>query len=308
MISLLLAQKIAQLFLIILLGYIMVKWGLFQPQDSYVLSKLSLYLLMPMVIFDSFQMEYSPVVSSGLLLAFAASTVAHILMILLATAGGRLWHLSVPEQCSLIYTNAGSLIIPIVSSVLGTKWVIYTSAYLTVQNLFVWTHGICLFSGMKKIAWKKILCNPNLFAILLGLLTFFGRVRLPGVILDTVSTLGSVIGPICMLVTGMLFAALDLKKLLQQKRLYFIIFLRMLFCPALILLVIICSGTRTLSPDSSYVMLVVFLAVTTPSASLVTQLAQLHRQEPEYVSAINIATTLVSIATMPLFVALYETL
>ncbi len=308
MITLLLAQKLAQLFFIMLLGYLMVKIGLFQSQDSYVLSKLCLYLFMPMVIFDSFQMEYSAAVSSGLLLAFVAATAAHILMILLALMGRRLWHLSIPEQCSLIYTNAGGLILPIVSSVLGAKWVIYTSAYLTVQNLFVWTHGVCLFSGMKKIGWKKILCNPNLFAILLGLLTFFGRLRLPGVILESVSTLGSVIGPLSMLVTGMLFASLDLKKLLYQKRLFLLIFLRMLLCPALFLLLIVCSKIRSWIPDGSYVVLVVFLAVTTPSASLVTQLAQIYHRDPEYASAINIATTLVSIATMPFFVHLYEIL
>lgn len=37
------------------------------------------------------------------------------------------------EETSLIYSNAGNLIIPIVTAILGKEWVIYTSAFLSVQ-------------------------------------------------------------------------------------------------------------------------------------------------------------------------------
>ena len=38
------------------------------------------------------------------------------------------------EQASLIYTNAGNLIIPLVTAVLGPEWVIYSSMFQLVQQ------------------------------------------------------------------------------------------------------------------------------------------------------------------------------
>lgn len=46
-ISILLAEKIAQLFLILLMGYLVVRVGLLKPEDSRVLSVIMVYLVMP---------------------------------------------------------------------------------------------------------------------------------------------------------------------------------------------------------------------------------------------------------------------
>ena len=43
----------------------------------------------------------------------------------------------------------------------------------------------------------------------------------------------------------------------------------------------------------------------TPSATTVTQMAQLYDQDVSYATAINTITTLVCIATMPLMTMLY---
>ena len=47
MISILLAQQIAQLFLMIFMGFLIVKAGLLKDEDSKVLSKIVLYLIIP---------------------------------------------------------------------------------------------------------------------------------------------------------------------------------------------------------------------------------------------------------------------
>ena len=53
------------------------------------------------------------------------------------------------------------------------------------------------------------------------------------------------------------------------------------------------------------ILLISLMAVITPSATTVVQLAQLYDQDPVYASTINVMTTLVSIITMPLMVMLY---
>ena len=47
-------------------------------------------------------------------------------------------------------------------------------------------------------------------------------------------------------------------------------------------------------------------AICTPSASTLTQMAQVYGKDADYASAINVVTTLLCIVTMPLMVALYQ--
>ena len=54
-ISLLLMQQIAQLFLILLMGYAVVKTGLLKASDSKVLSVVFVYLVMPCVVLTPFR-------------------------------------------------------------------------------------------------------------------------------------------------------------------------------------------------------------------------------------------------------------
>ena len=57
-ISVLLAEQIAELFLMILMGYVIVKLGLVTDDDSKILSKIVLYIVIPCVMINAFQIEY----------------------------------------------------------------------------------------------------------------------------------------------------------------------------------------------------------------------------------------------------------
>lgn len=57
--SILLMEQIAKLFLMIFMGYAVVKLGLLTDEDSKVLSTLVLYLIVPSVILNAFQVDYT---------------------------------------------------------------------------------------------------------------------------------------------------------------------------------------------------------------------------------------------------------
>ena len=72
---------------------------------------------------------------------------------------------------------------------------------------------------------------------------------------------------------------------------------------ALLLLKLVLSVVQA---ENAYsILLISFLACMTPSAATVMQFAQLHRKDTDFAVAVNVLSTLVSIATMPLFVWLY---
>lgn len=284
MISLILAEKIFSLFLIMFMGYAVVHWGLLHAEDSKTLSLISLYLISPCVIISAFQVQYTPDVLHGLLLALAAAVLLHVGIIVVVNLLGHALHLDAVEKASMIYSNAGNLIIPIVTAVLGKEWVIYSSAFLSVQLFLLWSHAKSMLCGEKSFELKKVLTNINMIAILAGAALFLLHIQLPAVIEDSLDMVGSAIGPISMIILGMLMAGIPLAAVALLKL----------------------SGLAHLVPDGQTILLVSLLATCTPSASTITQMAQIYGKDADYASAINVVTTLLCIFTMPLMVALYQ--
>ena len=80
----------------------------------------------------------------------------------------------------------------------------------------------------------------------------------------------------------------------------------MVVVPHIALLLIKLSHLAGISQDAPKIMLIVFLAVITPSASTVTQMCQVYGNDSKYASAINVFTTLSAIVSMPVMVFLFE--
>lgn len=305
-ISILLMQQIVQLFLMIFMGYLIVKTGLVRDDDSKVLSKIILYLIVPCVIINAFQVDYTTDTVKGLLIAFAASVMTQVVLLIVISAAGKLLHLNEVEIASVYYSNSGNLIVPIVTFILGQEWVLYGCVFMSVQLVFLWTHCKKIISREASYDLKKIILNINMISIFIGVILFFTGIRLPEIIRNTLASVGTMIGPASMIVTGMLFAGMNLKQIFANKRVYFITFLRLIAVPLIALVLIKFSNLASFSADGNKIMLIVFLAIITPSASTVTQMCQVYGNDSRYASAINVMTTLLSIITMPVMVMLFQ--
>ena len=306
MIAVILAKKILSLFLIMVMGAALVKTRVLKAEDSRSISIITLYLVMPCVILSSFQVEYTAEIRDGLILSLIAAVLVHVILIALTEVLGRLFHWDPVEKASAIYSNAGNLIIPIVTSLLGKEWIIYTSGFMSVQLILLWSHGKMVICGEKKIEVKKILTNVNMISIFAGILMFICRIRLPFVLQDSVDTVGSMVGPAAMIVTGMLIGNMDLKKLTSYRRLWVMTGVRLIAYPLLNILFLKFSGLAGMVPAGQTILLITLLATITPSASTITQMAQVYGKGADYASAINVATTLLCIVTMPLMVMIYQ--
>ncbi len=306
--SLLLAEQILALFLMGLVGYIIVKSGKLKSKDSKVISNIIVYICSPCVVIDSFQITFTPEKLQGLLLAGAAAVLVHILLI----GGGRLLtkplNLNGIEKASIEYSNAGYLIIPLVTAVLGKEWVFYTTAYIVVQTILIWTHGQSVICQGNESSIKKILLNPNVIAIVIGILLFATGIRLPAPLAGCISGFGDMVGTIGMLVIGMVIGDVDLLWVFRQKRPYLICLLRLIVFPVITILIFCFSGMAGLHRDAEYILLVVLLATSAPAAVMITQLAQIYDKDAKYASVINVMSVIFCIVTMPLMVLLYETI
>ena len=306
MVAWLLFQKIAQLFIILAGGCLLVKLKLAKSSDSRYLSLVLLYLINPCVLITSFQIEISTERLQAMLFSLCAAILAHVLMILLNMLLRRFLKLKPVEQISCIYTNCLNLLIPIVGSILGEEWILFTSMYMIIQVTLMWTHGRILISGETKISLKKIFGNLNIICIFIGLALGLTQIPLPSLLAGAMESVCSMLGPISMVITGMLIGGADLKKIVRMPGVWKVVFLRLLAYPVIVLLIFKFTGVAALVPDGAQILLVSLLAVGAPSATMVVQLSQLYSDEGEYASAINVISTLLCIVTMPLIIMLYQ--
>ena len=305
-ISVLLAEQITVLFFMGLVGFLAVKAGKFKEEDSRIISNAVVYICSPCVIINAFQITFTSDKLKGLLLAGGAAALVHIILI----GGGKLLsgplHLNGIEKASVEYSNAGNLIVPLVSSVLGEEWVFYTTAYIIVQTVLIWTHGQSVIRQGQEKDYRKILLNPNIIAIAVGFILFATGIHLPSVVGQCISGFGDMIGPASMLVVGMIIGNVNLGWVFRQKRPYLICFIRLVLFPVITILIFALSGAERLHPDAEYILMVVLLATSAPVAVMVTQLAQIHGRDARYASVINVMSVIFCIVTMPLMVLLYE--
>ena len=304
--SLLLTKQIAELFIMILLGYILVKSNLLTKQDSKVLSTVALYTVTPCVIINAFQVQHSQDVKNGLILSFLAAIIIHIIYIVGVRIVGKGYTLNGVEKATIIYTNAGNLIIPLVQALLGKEWVVYTTGYILVTTIFIWTHGRMLICEEKGFNVKELLKNVNVVACIMGILMFALKIQFPSLITETMDSISATIAPISMIVAGMLIAGMDVKDCLKNKRLYIITFLKMIVFPLFAVSLLKFTNLSSMVKNGDIILLISLLASIAPTAASVTQLAQIYDADSEYASAYYFITTLLCILTMPVFVWFYQ--
>lgn len=158
----------------------------------------------------------------------------------------------------------------------------------------------------KKPDFKKIITNTNMIAILFGIFLFLAQISLPDPVDSAVHSLGSMIGPLAMLISGMLIAGTTPQEILAFPHIGLVTILRLIGVPLLTILLLKFSGLASFTENGSQILLVTLLATITPSASTITQMAQVYGKDARYAGAINVITTLLCMITMPIMVYLYQ--
>ena len=306
MIEIVLAKKIASLLLMMLLGFVFVRSRLAEDKDSRILSKLKLYILSPLMILNSFQVEKNSGIMRCFLLLFCLGFAVHIVFIAVVCAIRKPLRLDVVEQTSIEYPNAGSLIIPIVIAMFGSDYVIYTLPFSCAQIILQWTHLISVMNGQRKINIRSILLNVNLISVVIGFALFLLDVRFPPVLKDVTETCTNMVGPVAMLITGMLLGGQNLKQIFSDKRVYLVCALRLFIFPLIALALY--KGLRIDSWIAGYesAVLISFLTCCSCAAANIVSMAQLSGRDSKRASAINIFSTVACLVSMPLMVYLYS--
>ena len=296
MLSLILFQRIAELFVIIFFGWLIVKVGILKSEDSRCLSMILLYIIAPSVFFNAFQIERTPEVLSMMAFSAVLALISNVLLILL----------DVVEEASIIYPNSGNMAIPLVSAIFGTEWVVFVTLYNMIQNLFVWTHCRMFVSGERKVSLRKILLNINILAILAGALMFFLNIQLPGIVHNALTSVGNMIGPAAMIIVGMLMADLKMEDFRAYRRIWKPTLFRLVVLPLALVLLAKLLRISALNPQGETLVMTALIPAFAPAANVVAQFSQIYGRDAKYAGLINAVTMLGCIVSMPLLIAVYQ--
>lgn len=296
-------EQVLILLILILLGVVLAKARVLNDAGVRCITDVVLLFVTPCVIINSFIRPFDPATLRGVLLSFLAAAGVHLLFIGMAhllCRGGDDARRRV-LRFGVIFTNCGYMSLPLQQAILGDDGVLYGASFIAIFNLFVWSYGITEMSGDKKhISPKKLLFNPGMIGLAVGLLIFLCSIRLPAVISAPIGYLAALNTPLPMIIIGFHLAQSDIRHAFRDRACLLAIGLRLVVMPLLVLGLLYLCGMR------GTMLVSVVIAASAPTAAITTMFSAKFGKATELsVNMVSLSTVL-SVITIPLIVTLTQ--
>ncbi len=138
-------------------------------------------------------------------------------------------------QLMFVFSNVGFIGIPVISSIFGTKYVVYVAEFMLVYTLVFYTYGIALMDGKFSLTSIKAMINPGTIFGLLSMAVIVFEIQLPDFIKTASTYLGNVTSPMALMAVGFALAHADIKSIFNRPRLYIFSIFKLLVLPVLML-------------------------------------------------------------------------
>lgn len=294
-------ESVFSLFIIILVGVYGSKKKIITAEINKGLTDILIKIALPFMIVSSFIFTFDNTIKSNVIKTFYYSFIAYVIMAVISY----LFLIPIKDDKKTIlhfanvFVNTGYVGFPILNSIYGSEGVIYGSIFNMFFVIFIWTYGIMLFEGNinnKKLITeiKKILINPSIIAVFVGIIIMVLDIKLKGAVLSSIKSIGNITGPLSMLIIGVILSNVKIKNHLHDWTIYYGIIIKLIIIPIIIYLI------SMLLIDSSKAINTVIIMTAMPASAMTSILAESYDKEKEYAAVIVSATTLLSLITVPL--------
>ena len=288
---------VISLFLIILVGVYAAKKRIITKEINKGLTNILLKITLPCLVVSSFIFDLSDELKDNIIRCFIYSPLVLIISIVIS------YILLIPIkgekkiiiQFANVFSNCGFIGFPIVFSIYGNEGVIYASIFNLFFTAFLWTYGVILFNGkMKREDIKKVLLNPAIVAVFIGLIIMIFGFDIPSVLSSTLDLVGNMTSPLSMIIVGVILGNAKIISYLKDKTIYYSAFLKLIIMPCILILI------SRLLKDTSLVIKTLIIVTAMPAAAMTSILAESFDKESEYSAVIVFITTLLSVITFPI--------
>lgn len=300
------------LLLLIAIGYLLVRLRAIPDDTTKALSKLENNLFIPALVLGTFMQKFtvSNFKTSGLYLLVGLLTALCCVPIALLCC--RLFIKDPYNQkiCAygLAFSNFGFMGNTVVQALfpeIFMEYLVFTLPLWAVA--YCWGVPALLIpreegSSLSLKARLKPLLNPMFVATILGMILGLISPPIPSFVSSTVNTLGSCMSPIAMLLTGMTVAKIDFKKILRIPFIYLITLIKLLFFPALGLVLFLLVDV----PQGIAVCTMCVLAMPTGLSNIVIPSG--YGMDTSVASGLALISHVLSCATIPVVFMLFQSI
>lgn len=300
--AIIVGQQVTIMFLLTLVGVFSCRMGMISEEVARCLSTFLLNVALPCIMISSLYRPMQPELLAGFGLAFVLGVILHLIAItaarlLIRTREGQECH---TERFSVIYANSAYMAIPLIRATIGEDSTFFATAFVAVFLLFHWTQGVTELGG--KIQMSKLLLNPCIISVLLGLVIFGLQIKLPSPVIDTVRLLGGLTTPLSMIISGVFLSYIKLSDI-HSIRMYWAALLRTIIVPLCGIILVWAIGATGWFTGAITACLAAVYCFSCPSAVSVILLSASLGRDVLYPSKLVAVTTLISLITLPAIAA-----
>lgn len=300
------AQQVGILYIIVLVGAICDKIGLFTEKTAKACTDLLFYIITPCVIVQSFlNQEFTKETGIRLLVAVGCGFLMHFVAIILNVPLYRKGDREKNDlfRYSSIYGNVGYMTLPLTEAILGTEGVFYCSAVVMAFNTVSFTHGVYIMnSNGGKFDKKKLFFNPGVISVLIGLPLFLLKVDLPDIINQPISYISTMQTPIAMLIFGTFLAHTRFNDIFKYKKILLVSVMKLFVLPAAMV------GIYYLLGLSGTLLIALTISACAPTANNTVMFAAKYNKDTGLAAQIVAMVSFISVITMPLIIAAVQTI
>lgn len=298
------ALQVLALFIMMAAGFALFRLRVIDDTGVRQMTDVLLYAVTPCVVIDSLSIEFRADIARNI----ASMAIGAFALILIAVVCGTFIYRKQGEndrpviRNALMLTNCGFLGIPVVQAVCGESAVLFASVYVCISTFFQWTFGYAILSG-GKAPIKKVLLNPGTIGFALGMIIFCFSIELPSPVSGAVSMLADVNSPLAMLIIGACLAKNNPFAALRDSRVYIVSALRLIVSPLIAMSLLAALPYIGINIDNT-VRLVLLIEFSAPIGAVVTMMSTKCSRNAEFSGRLVAFSTLCSIITMPVMIAL----
>lgn len=295
-------KQVIIMFVLIVTGIVSAKKNIITEKSAKQIANFILIVVTPSLIIHSYQRDFDASQLYNLVLAFVLAVLSHVVAIGYVTffikkredAEYRI------ERFAAVYSNAGFLAFPLLSSVLGSIGIFYGAAYVSVFNILTWTNGVKFLEPSEKINLKKAFINPGMIGFLIGFVMFVFSIRLPEVVAMPVEYLSDLNTPLAMILSGIYLSRVNIKSALNNFRIFVPILFKLIITPITMILILCVINYCGIFPSlDTNVCTANIIATACPTATAVMMFTSRHNLDAGYAAEIFAVSTILSVITLP---------
>lgn len=295
-------SRLGTIGVILALGFLLGKLKLISPKTNKDLVNLLLVVFMPASLFMAFPTAYneetSDLFKAGLLAGVLVMTALIVVSKIIFNKKLYDDKLRYESQFALIFNNATFLGYPIIASTFGEQGVIPYCGFIIAFNIALFSYGVYLFKH--KVDGKLVLnviTNPNIIAVVLGVIVFVTGFQLPSFATDAVKFTGNATTALSVICVGYMLSNAKFFKLIKKWKLIITAAAQLVLGP------LIAFWLTTLLQFPPEVVAVCTLIQALPTATSLGLFASKYGGDQTEASELVTVSTLLSIVIMPIMVS-----